>query len=46
MLDLATNFGAAAWMASGAVLALVGVALRQKLAERRDIRQRGDWASY
>ncbi len=46
MLGLTTGLGAVAWMASGAVLALAGMALRQKILERRETRRRGDWDAY
>lgn len=46
MFTLTTGLGSAAWMVAGALAAFGLMALRHKLAERREIRQRGDWDSY
>lgn len=46
MFGTSVGMGVAGWMAMGAALALVVAALRQKLAERREARLRGDWDSY
>jgi hypothetical protein len=46
MLSLVTEFGVVTWMAAGAALALTALRLAQRLQDRREIRQRGDWDSY